>query len=61
MYKFGTFIETSGLVKIVGSFLMKAKAFGSTGVQIIQAQPILMISTSTVRTIFFYGIGMIAS
>lgn len=60
VYKMGTFVQTAGSASLVGKTIILAQAAGVTGLQIIQAQPFLVVALPTVGAMFFHGCGSIA-
>jgi len=59
LYKVGTFIQTAGSAAMVAKTMSIAKMAGVTGLQIIKAQPLVVVALPTVGAIFFHGCGSI--
>lgn len=59
LYKVGTFAQTAGSASMTARTLVMAKAAGVTGLNIIKAQPLLVIALPTVGAMFFHGCGQI--
>lgn len=58
-YKMGTFAQTAGCASMAARTIVMAKAYGASGLQLIQAQPFLVVALPTVGGIFFHGCGQV--
>jgi len=59
VYKLGSYLQSAGSASVVVKTLGLAKLAGVTGLQILRAQPILVVAIPTTGAIFFYGCGAI--
>jgi hypothetical protein len=59
LYSVGSYIQSAGSAGIVAYTLGLAKLAGISGLQILEAQPILAVAIPTTGAIFFYGCGAI--
>lgn len=60
LYKAGTFTQTAGSATMVSRTITMAKAAGVTGLNIIKAQPLMVITLPTLGGMFFHGCGALA-
>lgn len=56
----GTFAQTAGSASMVSRTIVMAKAAGVTGLNIIQAQPLMLVALPRVEVMFFHGCGSLA-
>lgn len=59
MYKVGSYIQSGGSAGLVTQTLAIAKLAGVSGLQILRAQPALVIAIPTTGAMFFYGCGAV--
>jgi hypothetical protein len=55
LYKVGSCLQSAGSAGLVANTMILAKLAGVTGLQILKAQPILVVAIPTTGSIFFYG------
>ncbi len=60
IYKVGSYLQSAGSAGMVANTLALAKLAGVNGVQILKAQPYLIVAIPTTGAMFFYGCGAIA-
>jgi hypothetical protein len=59
LYKVDSYLQSAGSAGLVANIFALAKLTGVSGLQILKAQPILVVAISTTGAIFFYGCGAI--
>jgi uncharacterized membrane protein (UPF0136 family) len=59
LYKVGSYLQSAGSAGLVVNTLATAKLAGISGLQIIKAQPMLVVAIPITGSIFFYGCGAI--
>jgi hypothetical protein len=59
LYKAGSYLQSAGSAGLVANTLALAKLAGVSGLQILKAQPILVVAIPTTGAIFFYACGAI--
>ncbi len=59
LYKVDLYLQSAGSAGLVANIFALAKLTGVSGLQILKAQPILVVAISTTGAIFFYGCGAI--
>lgn len=60
LYKVGSYLQSAGSAGLVAHTLAIAKLAGVTGLQILRAEPLLVVAIPTTGAMFFYGCGAIA-
>lgn len=55
LYKVGSYLQSAGSAGLVANTLAVAKLAGVNGLQILQAQPFLVVAIPTTGAMFFYG------
>jgi len=59
VYKVGTYLQSAGSAGLVANTIALAQLAGVTGLQILKAQPLLVVAIPTTGAMFFYGCGAI--
>lgn len=59
VYKVGSYMQSAGSAGLVARTIALAQLAGVTGLQILKAQPLLVVAIPTTGAMFFYGCGAI--
>jgi hypothetical protein len=59
VYKVGSYMQSAGSAGLVANTIALAQLAGVTGLQILKAQPLLVVAIPTTGAMFFYGCGAI--
>ena len=59
VYKVGSYVQSAGSAGLVANTIALAQLAGVTGLQILKAQPLLVVAIPTTGAMFFYGCGAI--
>ena len=59
VYRVGSYVQSAGSAALVSNTLALAKLAGVNGLQILKAQPLLIVAIPTTGAMFFYGCGAI--
>ena len=59
VYKVGSYVQSAGSAGLVANTIALAQLAGVTGLQILKAQPLLVVAIPTTGAMFFYGCGVI--
>ena len=59
VYKVGSYVQSAGSAGLVANTIALAQLAGVTGLQILKAQPLLVVAIPTTGAMFFYGCGTI--
>ena len=59
IYKVGSYVQSAGSAALLANTLGLAKLAGVSGLEVLQAQPMLAVAIPTSGALFFYGCGTI--